>query len=64
LYVATRSFADEESEIDMLKRLAFWATIIVALLHLAFMVLEASQWSTELGQRLTHLSASAAGGKS
>jgi hypothetical protein len=45
----------------MLKRLALWATMVVALLHLAFMVLEATQWSTELGQRLTHLSASAAG---
>ena len=45
----------------MLKRLALWATMVVALLHLAFMVLEATQWSTELGLRLTHLSASAAG---
>ncbi len=45
----------------MLKRLALWATIIVALLHLVFMVLEATQWSTELGQSLTHLSASVAG---
>ena len=44
----------------MLGTLALASVVIVALLHLVFMVLEATQWSTPLGQRLTHLSEQAA----
>ena len=48
------------TEIDILISLVLGAIVIVALLHLGFMVLEATQWFTPLRQRLTHLSESAA----
>lgn len=44
----------------MLGILALAFVVIVALLHLAFMVLEATQWKTPLGQKLTGLSEQAA----
>lgn len=44
----------------MLKSFSLGAIVVVALLHLGFMILEATQWSTPLGQRLTHLSEGAA----
>ena len=48
------------SGIAMLNSLTRGAIIVVALLHLGFMALEATKWSTPLGQRLTHLSEGAA----
>ena len=45
---------------SIFKKLAVATVVIVAALHLAFMVLEATMWSTSLGQHLTHLSESAA----
>ena len=44
----------------MVSSIALGAIVIVALLHFGFMFLEATKWSTPLGQRLTHLSESAA----
>lgn len=40
--------------------LALGAVIVVALLHVGFMVLEATQWSSPLGQKLLRLSEGAA----
>jgi putative membrane protein len=45
----------------MLSILALASVVVVALLHLGFMVLEATQWNTPLGRKLTHLSEEAAG---
>jgi uncharacterized membrane protein len=39
----------------MLKQFTLGAIVLVALLHLGFMVLEATRWSSRLGRRLTHL---------
>ena len=44
----------------MSNQLALGAIVLVALLHLGFMALEATQWSKPLGRRLTHLSEGAA----
>jgi putative membrane protein len=44
----------------MLSILALAFVVVVALLHLGFMVLEATQWNTPLGRKLTHLSEEAA----
>jgi uncharacterized membrane protein len=51
---------DEAVEIDMVQSFALGAVVIVVLLHLGFMVLEATKWSSPLGQRLTNLSENAA----
>ena len=45
----------------MLKKLVVPSVVLVGLLHLGFMVLEATQWNTSLGRKLTHLSEQAAG---
>jgi putative membrane protein len=44
----------------MLPMLTVPLVALVALLHLGFMVLEATQWNTPLGRKLTHLSEDAA----
>ena len=44
----------------MLSILAPASVVVVALLHLGFMVLEATQWNTPLGRKLTDLSEEAA----
>jgi len=44
----------------MMSILALASVVVVALLHLGFMVLEATQWNTPLGRKLTHLSEEAA----
>jgi len=44
----------------MLSILARVSVVIVALLHLGFMVLETTQWARPLGRKLTHLSEGAA----
>jgi putative membrane protein len=44
----------------MVQSFALGAVVIVVLLHLGFMVLEATKWSSPLGQRLTNLSENAA----
>src|SRR5690348_12785810 len=44
----------------MLRHFALGAVVVVALFHLGFMILEATQWATPLGQRLTNLSEGAA----
>ena len=44
----------------MLSILALASVVVVALLHLGFMVLEATQWNTPLGRKLTHLGEEAA----
>ena len=48
------------SVINMLKTFTHFAVVLVSLAHVAFMILEATIWPTEFGQKLTHLSASAA----
>ncbi len=44
----------------MLSILALTSVVVVALLHLGFMVLEATQWNRPLGRKLTHLGEEAA----
>lgn len=44
----------------MLSSLALASVVVVALFHLGFMVLEATQWARPLGRKLTHLSEGAA----
>jgi putative membrane protein len=44
----------------MVSILALASVVVVALLHLGFMVLETTQWNTPLGRKLTHLSEEAA----
>ncbi len=44
----------------MLKTFAGLSVVLVSLAHFVFMILEATIWPTEFGQKLTHLSASAA----
>ena len=43
----------------MLKKSAYYSVLLVAGLHIAFMIIELMYWDTDLGRSLTHLGAEA-----